>query len=474
MQPHTTKLRVDCPTSVHGVTHAVDALVDATEGQKQVLVIPSARRTVLKTSFSVYILIKLLRSLCATATAEARYNRLCTNIVGISVMLPTLTAQLHTLLSLPSVSSSTPGHDMGNRAVIDALAGWLETAGFTVEIMPITPCGHKANLIATKGTGPGGLVLAGHTDTVPFDEALWSVNPLALTEKDGRFYGLGVCDMKGFFPLAIAAAQTFAEQTLSAPLIILATADEESSMNGARALLAHGRPQARYAVIGEPTGLKPVRMHKGVMLESVRISGHSGHSSNPALGASALDAMAAALQELMTLRGEWQQRYSSPQFSVAQPTMNFGYINGGDNPNRICGCCELQFDVRPLPGMVIADLHAEIDACLRSVDTLGGRISIERIPLMAALAPFEESADSELVRALEKLTGHAAESTAFGTEAPFLQQLGMQTLIYGPGDIAQAHQPDEFLALDRIQPTIDVLVQLIGKYCYANKSYAAK
>ncbi len=381
--------------------------------------------------------------------------------------LPSFTEQLHALLALPSVSSCTPGRDMGNRAVIDVLAGWLESIGFAVEIMPVTPCGHKANLIATKGTGAGGLVLAGHTDTVPFDEDLWSVNPLALTEKDNRFYGLGVCDMKGFFPLAIAAAQMFADQTPTAPLIILATADEESSMNGARVLVEQAKPQARFAVIGEPTGLKPVRMHKGVMLESVRITGHSGHSSNPALGASALDAMTVALNELTNLRNEWQQRFRNAQFTVDTPTMNFGYINGGDNPNRICGCCELQFDVRPLPGMVIADLQAEIDARLQRIDTLNGRISIERISLMHAIAPFEENENSELVKALEKLTGYKAESTAFGTEAPFLQQLGMQTVIYGPGDIAQAHQPDEFLALDRIQPTIDVLTKLIGQYCFA-------
>jgi acetylornithine deacetylase len=380
--------------------------------------------------------------------------------------IPSVKEQLHTLLALPSVSSSTPGRDMGNRAVIDTLAGWLESIGFSVEVMPITTCGHKANLIATRGSGDGGLVLAGHTDTVPFDEALWSVNPLALTEKDNRLYGLGVCDMKGFFPLAIAAAQQFADQHPTAPLIILATADEESSMNGARALVEHAKPKARFAVIGEPTGLKPVRMHKGVMLESVRITGHSGHSSNPALGASALDAMTMALNELTALRRDWERRFSNPQFAVDRPTMNFGYIHGGDNPNRICGCCELQFDVRPLPGMVIADLQAEIDACLRRVDTLQGRLSVERIPLMHAILPFEEPANSELVQALERLTGHAAETTAFGTEAPFLQQLGMQTVIYGPGDITQAHQPDEYLALDRIEPTIKVLEKLIRQFCF--------
>jgi acetylornithine deacetylase len=148
------------------------------------------------------------------------------------------------------------------------------------------------------------------------------------------------------------------------------------------------------------------------------------------------------------------------------PTMNFGYIHGGDNPNRICGCCELQFDVRPLPGMRIDTLQSEIDACLQRVDTLGNRLTIERVPLMQAILPFEEPANSDLVRTLEKLTGYSAESTAFGTEAPFLQQLGMQTVIYGPGDIAQAHQPDEYLALNRIQPTVAILQGLIQHYCY--------
>lgn len=383
-----------------------------------------------------------------------------------TVSLPSFTAQLQTLLALPSVSSSTPGRDMGNRAVIDVLAGWLDTLGFAVEVMPVTPCGHKANLLATRGRGPGGLVLAGHTDTVPFDEALWTVNPLGLTERDNRLYGLGVCDMKGFFPLALAAAQAYAGREPTAPLVILATADEESSMSGARLLVQQGRPKARAAVIGEPTGLRPVRLHKGVMLESVRITGQSGHSSNPALGASALDAMQAALNELAALRAEWQQRYHHPQFAVSSPTLNFGYIHGGDNPNRICGCCELQFDVRPLPGMALADLQAEIDTRLARLDTQGGRLHVERISLMPPIAPFEEPADSELVQVIERLTGHCAEATAFGTEAPFLQQLGLQTVIYGPGDIAQAHQPDEYVALDRLAPAQAVLEQLIGHYCF--------
>jgi acetylornithine deacetylase len=174
--------------------------------------------------------------------------------------------QLRQLVATPSVSSTDPTWDHGNRAVIDLLAGWLERMGFDLEILPINADGSKANLIATLGSGPGGLVLSGHTDTVPFDEDRWRSDPLGLSERDHRLYGLGSTDMKGFFPLALAAAGRFLDSELQQPLILLATADEESSMNGARALAAAGRPRARAAIIGEPTSLVPVRMHKGIMM----------------------------------------------------------------------------------------------------------------------------------------------------------------------------------------------------------------
>ncbi|MCB1709589.1 MAG: M20/M25/M40 family metallo-hydrolase, partial [Halioglobus sp.] len=139
--------------------------------------------------------------------------------------------QLRQLVATPSVSSTDPHWDQGNRAVIDLLAGWLSDLGFRTEVQAVSADGNKANLIATLGSGPGGLVLAGHTDTVPFDEGRWQSDPLALSERDHRLYGLGSTDMKGFFPLAIAAATAFAHTTLQQPLILLATADEESSMN---------------------------------------------------------------------------------------------------------------------------------------------------------------------------------------------------------------------------------------------------
>jgi len=372
--------------------------------------------------------------------------------------------QLRQLVGTPSVSSTDPTWDQGNRAVIDLLALWLSDLGFSTEIQPVSQDGEKANLVATLGSGPGGLVLSGHTDTVPFDEGRWQSDPLSLSERDNRLYGLGSTDMKGFFPLAIAAARDFLDAKLQQPLILLATADEESSMRGAQALAEAGRPRARAAIIGEPTSLAPVRMHKGIMMAAVRVTGHSGHSSDPALGNSALEGMHAVMGELMAFRADLRRRYSNDAFAVAFPTLNLGCIHGGDSPNRICGQAELHFDLRATPGADNAILREEIRERLDVIARRTG-LQIEVVPLDADVAPFEQSADSELVRLAERLTGHRAQSVAFATEAPFLKQLGMETIVMGPGSIDRAHQPDEYLELEQIHPCIDLLRQCIRHYC---------
>ncbi len=376
--------------------------------------------------------------------------------------LPSMKEQFAALIAAPSVSCTQPSLDQSNRAVIDLLAGWLGDLGFACDIQQVNP--GKFNLVATFGTGPGGLVLSGHSDTVPYDDALWKTDPLKLTEVDGNWVGLGSCDMKGFFALAIEALRPLLDQPFKQPLIILATCDEESSMSGAKALAAAGGPLGRAAVIGEPTGLKPIRMHKGVMMERIDILGRSGHSSDPSLGHSALEAMYDAIGELKGLRQQWQTQFRNPQFSVPQPTMNFGCIHGGDNPNRICGQCSLEFDLRPLPGMDPEMLRAAIREKLQPLAQLH-QVQIKYAPLFSEVAPFEQSADAELVRVAERLTGHTAEAVAFGTEAPYLQRLGCETIVLGPGDIACAHQPGEYLEMSRLQPTVRLLRQLIEHYC---------
>ncbi len=377
---------------------------------------------------------------------------------------PDLVTMLSELIASPSVSCTQPDWDQSNLQVIEKLESWLSSLGFETEVMTVDAQTGKANLIATLGSGPGGLVLSGHTDTVPFNAELWQSDPFKLTEKDNRFYGLGTCDMKGFFPIAIEAARKFVDQDLQQPLIILATSDEESSMNGARALAEAGRPKARYAVIGEPTGLKPIYMHKGMMMESVRVEGKAGHSSDPSLGANALDAMHSVLTELIGFRSDMQKKYQNKAFKIAEPTLNLGCIHGGDNPNRICSRCEVEYDLRPLPGMSLDNLREDVSKRLAPLaDKFGVQIKTEA--LFPGIPAFANDANSDLVKKAEQLTGYQAESVAFGTEAPFLQRMGMDTIVMGPGFIDQAHQPDEYLAFDQIKPTVAILEKLIEQYC---------
>jgi len=375
--------------------------------------------------------------------------------------IPGLTDMMQSLIATPSVSSVSPAFDQGNLAVIEMLADWCETLGFRTEIQPVGE--GKANLIATLGAGPGGLILSGHTDTVPCDEGLWQFDPFTLSEADNRFYGLGTADMKSFLAMALATIQRLDLSAIKSPLILLATADEESSMAGARALVKAGRPRARHAVIGEPTGMKPVRMHKGIFMEAIHIHGQSGHSSNPALGNNALEGMQRVIQSIMDWRRELQSMHVNEAFAIPVPTLNLGHIHGGDNPNRICGDCTLHIDLRPLPGMSIEELRGELAQRVQAAVVDSG-LAVETEVLFSGVPAMETPANSGLVRMTEKLTGYTAAAVAFSTEAPYLQQLGNEVVVLGPGNIDQAHQPDEFISMDQIDPMLDILEQLIVNY----------
>ncbi len=377
------------------------------------------------------------------------------------------------IIAEPSVSSVDPSLDQSNRSVVELLAGWLEPMGFRCVIDPLPDQPKKVNLIATlhpdgpRPEGARGLVLSGHTDTVPFDGDRWTTDPFTLTERDGKLYGLGASDMKSFFALALEATRGVHAGMLRAPLTLLATADEESGMDGARALAAseHGRALAgAAAVIGEPTGNRPVHVHKGIMMESIRITGRSGHSSDPHLGRNALDAMAVVLDEIILWRAALAVRHRDPRFAIPYPTLNLGHIHGGDNPNRICGRAELQIDLRPLPGMDVDALREELRERLR--ERLAERApDLEVSPLSPGQPPMATPADAEVVRLAERLTGHKSQAVAFATEAPYLARLGVEAVVLGPGDINCAHQPDEHLPVDRLEPTVRLLRQFIQHFC---------
>jgi len=392
----------------------------------------------------------------------------------MSKKIPEMLESFSQLVAAPSVSSTDPQWDQSNRGVVDLLAGWLEDIGFNVEVIPVpaepgsSSSEEKFNLIAClyggKGEGEGGLVLSGHTDTVPFSADSWHQDPFKLTENEGRLHGLGICDMKSFFPIVMEVAQQLNVHDLKQPLYVLATADEESTMSGARALAGYGKSFGRHALIGEPTGLMPVYMHKGILMESIKIKGQAGHSSNPALGNSALEGMHTVISAIMAWREELQRQFRDTRFAVSEPTINFGTINGGDNPNRICADCELTIDLRLMPEMELENIRAGLRT-LVSETIAGSGLTVEYDSIFDGIPGFETDINSEVIQVAEKLCGREPGTVAFGTEGPYLNAMGMDTVVLGPGDIDQAHQANEYLSLDRIPPMVDILTNMVNHFC---------
>jgi len=369
------------------------------------------------------------------------------------------------LIAIPSVSSTDPAFDMSNRPMVETLGNWFSDLGFATELMSVPGSAvEKFNLVARMGEGTDGLVLSGHTDTVPYNEAGWSSDPFILTEREGRLYGLGTADMKSFFPLIIEAIRSLDLKSPDRPLVVLATADEESSMAGVRALRDSGMQPGRHAVIGEPTGLVPVIKHKGILIEHIELTGRSGHSSDPSLGNNALEGMNRVMNRLLEWRKELQSSFHDSSFRVPVPTMNLGAIRGGDNPNRICASCELAMDIRLLPEMAVDEIRAALrEKVAAAIEGSGLQIHFKE--QHAGMGGMQTPADAEIVRVAEALSGRESATVAFGTEGPYLNAMGMRTVILGPGDIEQAHQANEYLALDRIEPMKQIIQKMVANFC---------
>jgi len=379
---------------------------------------------------------------------------------------PQFREMIQSIVATPSVSSTVPQFDQSNQAMVDLLATWLEPLGFSIKMLPIPGNPGKTNLIATLGRdreGRDGLLLSGHTDTVPFDADLWQSDPFTLKEEAERWYGLGVCDMKSFFAMCIAAVDGIDRAKLRHPIVILGTADEESSMSGARALTLKELSYPKFALIGEPTGLVPINKHKSIAMLGLRIRGSSGHSSNPALGNNALDALGPVIAALCTFREEMAATYQDTNFEVAVPTLNLGCIHGGDNPNRICDHVDLSFDLRLLPGMNDVAIVEAIGDRVRPILENKG-LEMEIAPLHQPIPAFANDR-RDLLNACIEASGHSAETVAFATEAPFFEALGIETVVMGAGSIDQAHQPNEYLDVAQIEPSIAIIRALIHKYC---------
>lgn len=374
-----------------------------------------------------------------------------------------------TLIKTPSISASSEKWDQSNKPLIDWLATRLEGLNFRITIQAVPTTRNKFNLLAQLGAGEGGLLLSGHTDTVPYDEGRWSSDPFTLKHDQNKLFGLGTCDMKGFFAFVLQAVESFALSASSRPaqrkpLYILATADEETTMAGARFFTAQSLIKPDVAIIGEPTELRPIYKHKGHMGHTIDIIGKSGHSSAPAEGVNAIEIMHQAIGALLNLQGRLKQ-YQDPDFAVPEATLNLGHIHGGDAENRICGHCHLNFDLRPVPALPDAEAIRLIDEHLKPVlQQYPGRVTREA--MYASVPAYHSKNETGIIELAEQLTGFKVETANYCTEAPFINQLGCDTLVLGPGSIAQAHQPDEFIDLSYVEPTTRLLSNLIQTVCF--------
>lgn len=376
--------------------------------------------------------------------------------------IPSTIELLTDLVAIPSVSSTEPQWDQSNAPLIARLAEVLNQLGAEVSLHEVIGEPRKLNLIAKFGSGEGGLVFSGHTDTVPFDAARWATDPFTLTEQDGRLHGLGSTDMKGFIATAVTVASKLDLSNLRKPLYIVATCDEESTMSGGRWLQESGVLRADYVVIGEPTDLIPVRAHKGHLAHRLCAHGHSGHSSNPDAGINALDALHSAMSILMQWRDDLKLLHRDESFAVPHPTLNFGRLVGGDAVNRICPEAVLDFDFRPLPGMAIEKTYAELNRQIeRAKSKTKAQLSLQE--MWPGTPAFSTPLDTALVTAAMELSGKPAVCVNYGTEAPYYRALGSEVIVMGPGSIDRAHQPNEYVTKDELQACEHLLLALAYK-----------
>ncbi|WP_174801999.1 acetylornithine deacetylase [Martelella limonii] len=367
------------------------------------------------------------------------------------------------LVAFPSVSSES------NLPVIAYIAERLSDCGARVEILTDST-GAKANLFATLGDDrPGGLMLSGHSDVVPVDDQNWTSDPFTLAERDGKYFGRGTCDMKGFIAACLAKRERLAEIAAAKPIHFAFTHDEEVGCIGARALtewLKAREARPALAIVGEPTMMRVIEGHKGCCEYTVTFTGRSGHSSAPEAGVNAVEYAARYIARLMELRERLISRV--PEGSRYQPpyaTLNVGGLEGGLSHNVIAPRAVLRWETRPViaedlslvkDGLADYCAHTLLPA-MRAVAPEAD-IETEIIGEAAALFPKNENAARDLAF---RLTGEdRADVVPFGTEAGFFQEIGMDAVVCGPGSIDQAHKPDEYLSADQLGQCLAMLNRL--------------
>ncbi len=358
-----------------------------------------------------------------------------------------------------------------NRPIADFICDYLDLPGISIYRQP-SPDEDKVNLIVT--TGPSevadgrGLVLSGHMDTVPANEPEWKSDPLTMVESDGHYFGRGVCDMKGFIALAMNAVASVKGSSLQHPLVLVFTYDEETGILGGKHLAYsyEGRDNLpTAAIIGEPTSLKVVRMHKGFLGFKVVLTGQSAHSGYPHLGINAIEPLGPLINALTQLRLD--MKAESPPNSEYFPevpfvALNLGTVAGGTAPNIVPDRCELVCSLRLLPGM---DTPAMIQRVRQVVDEALGDCPFDFV-VTHQTPPMLLDQQAMIYKMLTAQVDQTTTlSASYATDAGWLQALGLECAIFGPGSIEAAHRPNESLPMTEFEACESILDRTIRHCC---------
>ncbi|QEL25200.1 acetylornithine deacetylase [Bosea sp. F3-2] len=352
-----------------------------------------------------------------------------------------------------------------NAAIAGWIAQYLEDLGVEVQVLS-GPEGDRANLFATIGPRDvPGLILSGHMDVVPAQEPQWSADPFQLRAEGDRLFGRGTSDMKGFLAAALAVIPALVALKPARPIHLAFSYDEEAGCRGAPHLIAQlpslcAPPAA--AVIGEPSGLRPILAHKGKAAARVEIQGRSGHSSRPDLGLNAIHAMgrviAAAEEAATRLRGGPLDPVFEPPYS----TIQIGMIRGGEALNIIPDRCIIEIEARAIAGASPAALLEPIREALERSRAHGFQTSWQPI---AAYPALSLSTEAPIAQLLSRIAGSPPlPAVSYGTEAGLYQAAGIDAIICGPGDIARAHKPDEYITRGELADCVGLLRRLCTEF----------
>lgn len=360
---------------------------------------------------------------------------------------------------------------VSNLPFADFLSDYLDRAGVRIARHP-SDDGTKANLLVSIGPETGdreGLVLSGHMDVVPADEPQWRSDPFAMADAGDRYVGRGTADMKGFLALAANRLAALDPQRLRRPLVLLFTFDEEVGTLGARHFTesyADAVQLPRSVVVGEPTELRVVRAHKGMVRLRLDFAGRAAHSGYPHLGRSAIEPAARAIVALGSLRRtmEAERPPNADAFPLVPfAALNVGTVAGGSAANVIPDRCEVQLSVRLLPGMTAGAMAERVGATVRQA--VGEEFTLQTVSESPAMILPPEA---PIYRALCEAVGqHDSHSVMFASDAGWLQRAGFECVLFGPGSIEVAHQPNESLPVGEFRRAGDILDGLIRQNCGA-------